>query len=368
MRRSSDNLSGILAGTFLYGAFFAIAFNFITGKDKISSNPLVWIFYGIGGWVIVGGLWLLKYISWKAVDSIRNKIREARAAKEPCPHGVAGGKTRLKHVLGGGSQLKCSQCNQAEIENQRKQQVEQLRREVAEKLRVAADKLQTDEYTRLTKLRTHKIDFLLRLSPGEFEEIVGDMYRRFGYSVERTPMTNDFGRDLILKKDGKTTFVECKRYDRDTPIGRRPLQLFYGVIMNMKADSGIFITTSNFAKTAVNFAGETGIQLIDGYELAALMAQAFPGDGSADEYRAMCRECGDDVVFNLREPTTEINCKNAHIVKNDSPDSLIIKLIAEAPSCEKCGAKMRLVNGRRGKFWGCSNYPKCRSTKRYSGR
>jgi hypothetical protein len=73
------------------------------------------------------------------------------------------------------------------------------------------------------------------------------------------------------------------------------------------------------------------------------------------------------VVFNLRDPVSEIMCRNGHLVKNDSPDSLKIKLIAEAPNCEKCGAKMHLVNGRRGKFWGCNNYPKCRSTKRYSG-
>ena len=130
----------------------------------------------------------------------------------------------------------------------------------------------------------------------------------------------------------------------------------------MKADAGIFVTTSSFAKTAVHFAGETGIQLIDGYALAALMAQAFPGDGSADEYRAMCRECGDVVVFNLRNSTTEMCCKNSHVVRNDAPDSLVIKSIAEAPVCERCGAKMRLV---KGKFWGCSNYPQCRNTKRY---
>jgi hypothetical protein len=96
-----------------------------------------------------------------------------------------------------------------------------------------------------------------------------------------------------------------------------------------------------------------------------ILAQAFPGDGSADEYRAMCRECSDVVIFNLCDSITEMSCKNSHMVKNDSPDSLVIKLIAEAPVCEKCGAKMRLV---RGKFWGCSNYPKCRNTKRYTAR
>jgi restriction system protein len=179
-------------------------------------------------------------------------------------------------------------------------------------------------------------------------------------------MSNDFGRDLILKKEGKTGFVECKRYDKDMSIGRRPLQQFYGAIVNMKADYGIFVTTSYFAKTAVNFAGETGIQLIDGYALADLMAKAFPGDGNIDEYSAMCRECGDVVVFNLRDPATETMCRNGHSVKNDSPDSLKIRLIAEAPVCEKCGSKMRLVSGRFGKFWGCSNYPTCRNRKSFS--
>ena len=30
--------------------------------------------------------------------------------------------------------------------------------------------------------------------------------------------------------------------------------------------------------------------------------------------------------------------------------------------CPKCGAKMVLRNGKNEPFWGCSNYPECRST------
>jgi restriction system protein len=246
--------------------------------------------------------------------------------------------------------------------------LQKLREQTAEKIGIEADKLQNAEYVRLSKLRTHKIDFLLRLSPGEFEEVVGDMYRRLGYWVERTPMSNDFGRDLILKKDGKTGFVECKRYDKDMSIGRRPLQQFYGAMVNMKADFGIFITTSYFAKTAVAFAGETEIQLIDGYRLADLMAMAFPGEGDIDGYRAMCRQCGDVVAFDLRDPTEEIICRNGHSVRNDAPNLLEIRLIAEGPVCEKCGSKMRQVSGRFGKFWGCTNYPECRNTRPFSAR
>ncbi len=35
------------------------------------------------------------------------------------------------------------------------------------------------------------------------------------------------------------------------------------------------------------------------------------------------------------------------------------------PTCPTCGAPMRLRNGVRGRFWGCSNFPKCRGTKNY---
>ncbi|MEJ0091137.1 MAG: hypothetical protein WDM80_15510 [Limisphaerales bacterium] len=191
MGKSPNKLSEIIAHTIVFAAFFGVVFCSVTGK-KISSNPFVWVGYGIGGWVITFVFLGLMSLIRKTVSSIRQKISETKAAKEPCPHSVVGGRTRLKHMLGGGSHLKCGQCNRDEIEFQRKEQAELLRREAAGKIRAAADKLQADEYMRLTKLRTHKIDYLLRLSPGEFEEIVGDMYRQFGYSVERTPMDKRF--------------------------------------------------------------------------------------------------------------------------------------------------------------------------------
>lgn len=36
---------------------------------------------------------------------------------------------------------------------------------------------------------------------------------------------------------------------------------------------------------------------------------------------------------------------------------------AEAPVCPKCGAPMRLRNGKRGQFWGCTAYPACTGTR-----
>lgn len=33
--------------------------------------------------------------------------------------------------------------------------------------------------------------------------------------------------------------------------------------------------------------------------------------------------------------------------------------------CPICGEKLMKKNGKYGFFWGCSNYPKCRYTKKY---
>ena len=39
----------------------------------------------------------------------------------------------------------------------------------------------------------------------------------------------------------------------------------------------------------------------------------------------------------------------------------------KAPKCPKCGAPMVLRNSKRGKFYGCSKYPKCKGTRDYEG-
>ncbi|MFC1890745.1 topoisomerase DNA-binding C4 zinc finger domain-containing protein, partial [Thermodesulfobacteriota bacterium] len=36
--------------------------------------------------------------------------------------------------------------------------------------------------------------------------------------------------------------------------------------------------------------------------------------------------------------------------------------------CPRCNSPMVLKKGRYGKFYGCSTYPKCRGTRKYSSR
>ncbi len=211
----------------------------------------------------------------------------------------------------------------------------------------------------------HKLEFLMSLSPAQFEDAIAIMYRQLGYAVTQTAISNDFGRDAIVNKEGKKYLVECKRYAVDVPIGRPALQKFYAAMVGDKADGGFFITTSTFAHTAVRYAKDTNITCIDGRALSVLMLQAYPND-SESLYRVLCCECGEKIMFDLNKPAQEKLCRNGHKLLNDLDAELFSpSLVAGIPVCSRCGKKMRIVTGRRGKFWGCSGYPKCRSIKPY---
>lgn len=100
-------------------------------------------------------------------------------------------------------------------------------------------------YTNATLLRM--VD---TLSPRKFEIFIAELFKSEGYTVKLTPKSNDYGRDVILKKDGITTFVECKHYSKDNKVGREICQKLLGSMFQFKADNGIIVTTGKFNKNA----------------------------------------------------------------------------------------------------------------------
>jgi len=45
------------------------------------------------------------------------------------------------------------------------------------------------------------------------------------------------------------------------------------------------------------------------------------------------------------------------------PDTFTVNGFVESDECPKCRSKLRVRVGRRGKFMGCSSYPKCSYTR-----
>ena len=52
-------------------------------------------------------------------------------------------------------------------------------------------------------------------------------------------------------------------------------------------------------------------------------------------------------------------------VKNIKQNIVEKQLKMENLICPRCNGELKLRNGRNGKFYGCSNYPRCRFTMPY---
>jgi restriction system protein len=97
---------------------------------------------------------------------------------------------------------------------------------------------------------------LLRLGPRQFEELVAEIWKRFGYLVELTSRTRDGGRDIIAVKQLEANIrflIECKRYATRNKVGVGIVRELYGVKTDEKATKAILATTSSFTKGAKDF-------------------------------------------------------------------------------------------------------------------
>ena len=101
----------------------------------------------------------------------------------------------------------------------------------------------------------------------------GGSRKEAGQAVGRT---GDGGIDGIIKEDKlglDIIYIQAKRWENI--VGRPEIQKFAGALQGQRAKKGIFITTSDFTKDALNYIKniDSKIILIDGSRLAELMIE-----------------------------------------------------------------------------------------------
>lgn len=162
----------------------------------------------------------------------------------------------------------------------------------------------------------------------EFEELVGEAYRRQGYKVTETGGGGaDGGVDLILRKNGEKLLVQCKHWKMDK-VGVKVVRELYGAVAAESASGGIVISSGTFTQEAKDFARGKPLELLDGSVLLNLIGKV------------------------QKAPAIHIKTQDDNV-------------------CPICGSKMVLRTAKKGakageKFWGCSAFPKCRTIKPYS--
>ena len=131
-------------------------------------------------------------------------------------------------------------------------------------------------------LKQDLLDLVRQMDPVRFERLVLDLLLAMGYGGSReeaasmTKLSNDEGIDGVINEDRlglDVIYVQAKRWQN--AVGRKEIQSFVGALAGQQAHKGIFITTSDFADTARNYAKNIAqkVILLDGDRLADLMIQ-----------------------------------------------------------------------------------------------
>jgi restriction system protein len=187
------------------------------------------------------------------------------------------------------------------------------------------------------KQRRHLLDSrsdlnsIRKLCWSDFELLIGEAFRRQGYAVEeRGGSTPDGGVDLVLRKDGQKTLVQCKHW-KSQQVGVPIVRELLGVVTAQSAIGAIVVTAGDYTAEARTFARDNRMRLIDGDELAGMI-------------RASQREA------------------------NRPKPALRSGVGAAAPKCPKCGSAMVKRVAKSGAkvgqaFWGCPTFPKCHGTR-----
>lgn len=179
------------------------------------------------------------------------------------------------------------------------------------------------------------LDSIAALGWRHFEQLVGEAFRRQGYTVEETGLGGaDGGIDLILRKDGHRVLVQCKQWRR-RQIPVNVVREMVGLLAHHRADTVKIACSGVYTRDAEEFAKGKPIELIGGEELLRMIRSVQ----AAPERTAR--------VIEVVEPVATASTSGAQ------------------PECPKCGKAMVERNNRKTgqKFWGCSAFPACRGVR-----
>jgi restriction system protein len=155
-----------------------------------------------------------------------------------------------------------------------------------------------------------------------FEAVCERLFAQSGFKTKSQSHGADGGVDVWMYSahaEGPVSIAQCKHF-RSKEVDVKLIREFFGVMSSHKLQRGTFVTTSTFTADAQKFANANGVNALDGDKLLKLIASR-----TAEQQKELL-----DIAY-------------------EGEYSI--------PTCASCGIKMV----KRTKFWGCTDYPRCRS-------
>lgn len=162
-----------------------------------------------------------------------------------------------------------------------------------------------------------------------FEAVCEKLFGQAGFETRTQSHGADGGVDIWLHSKharGPAAVVQCKHWS-GRQVGVKEVREFLGVMTAHGLKRGTYATTSTFTDEAGKFAKENAINALDGARLLALIGKRTP-----DQQLELLEIAYDGEYWR--------------------------------PTCASCGTKMVEREARKtaSRFWGCAQYPRCKST------
>lgn len=185
---------------------------------------------------------------------------------------------------------------------------------------------QTSERVRPT---SWSLETLKSIEWRRFEALIEALFKQAGFETKTQSHGADNGVDIWLYSRNQpgqaVSIVQCKHWS--SKVGVDKLRELRGVMAAYKVPRGQFVTTATYSDEALQFAKENAINALDAQGILVLISKR-----TLEQQQAL----------------------------------LDVALEGEywRPTCVNCGVKLmeRTPRGGGKAFWGCKNYPRCKTT------
>ena len=227
-----------------------------TWKNSLVCAALFVVFLLGGGWMFIPcivPLFLMIMLVQLGISAVNwFKIRNHPEANQ-CKHGV------LRSWWS--ERIECALCRQEE------------QRLAAE--RKARERAEREERRREAARLVRTIGHLQKMDPLEFEDLVCLVYQKLGWEAATTRYTGDDGADILIKQDGQTGIVQCKRLGQGK-VGSPAVRDLAGAVALHRANFGVLVTTTDFTASAKDTASKLeNIDIVNVEELVQTINEAF---------------------------------------------------------------------------------------------
>lgn len=142
-----------------------------------------------------------------------------------------------------------------------------------------------------------------------FEKFLAELFRDYGYEVDTTPKSGDYGADLIMVRDGKKIVVQAKQYA--DAAGFDAVKEVYFAKDFYKADEAWVVATHGFTPQALRAAESTNVRLMSGSEIVSMIGDAATRDlhqdnGSGNNLELASKAESDSSLFTLLESNEKL--------------------------------------------------------------